>query len=356
MSAYITILLIILSFAASAKDEKAAEKNRRIVEKEEARFHKDLARHSDTGRIYYEHARNLSEINSESNRALGFYRLALKYDSTNASLYRDYGRYLFERQRSYHESRKVLDVAFRMNPGDTSLRNDLIVVNRTIDMVEAEDRLRDFGTFDVLESKVDTSYYGAGQYDSLRNVVVDTSNLYSYKRLLKRFLADDRSLTSREMFMLIIGYSRQPEYNPFNYNDISEVKMLSGHDPDAAIEKGTALMQTNPLNPSLYRELMYSYRKKNDPQRAEKYLSRIKQFFSGVLYSGNGTCAHPYVSLWAKEEYNFLNYLGYKTTDEHAMGSCAGKMAEIIYATNSAGQKEQAYFNVSLIYTQTVGK
>ena len=133
--------------------------------------------------------------------------------------------------------------------------------------------------------------------------------------------------------------------------------MIAFSNADSGIKKGNELLLDNPLNPSLNREMMYCYRKKNDPLNADKYLNRIKQVFNGMLYSGDGTCENPYVSLWAKEEYNFITYLGYRSTENHAMGTCAGQMAEKIDMIDPATEKVEAiHFNVALIYMQAVGK
>ena len=103
--------------------------------------------------------------------------------------------------------------------------------------------------------------------------------------------------------------------------------------------------------------MMYCYRKKNDPVQGDKYMHRIQQFFNGVLYSGDGSCEKPYVSIWAKEEYNLISYLGYTATENHAMGTCAGQMAEQIDMINPKTQEtETIHFNVALIYMQAIGK
>jgi tetratricopeptide (TPR) repeat protein len=355
---YCLIIMLLVSFVPGsfAKEDKSADKNKRIVDKEEARFQKDLRKNTDTGIVYMEHADNLAAINSEAPRALNYYKLALKYDSTNPELYKNYGKYLFERNRAYAESKEAFEKALKLSPNDEDLKNYLIVVNKTIDAQAADNRLRDFGTSSVKALNQDTNYKVTANFDSLKKLVTDPENKYYYQTLVGRYLADDKTLSPQDMYMLIIGYSRQQTYNPFNYNDITEMKMIAGHDLDMAISKGKSLIESNPINPTLNKELMYYYRKKNDTEQADKYLNRVKQFFNGVLYSGNGTCERPYVSLWAKEEYNMITYIGYKPTDTHAMGSCAGKMAEIIDAITPDQKTEQIYFNVALIYMQATGK
>jgi Domain of unknown function (DUF4919) len=353
----ILISLILLCPGGYAKEDKAAHKNRKAIEREENQFQKDLRKNPNSAIPYLDHANNLAAINSESSRAKGFYELALKYDSANVEIFRNYGKYLFERSRLFTESKVMLEKGLVLKPEDAEMKKYLESANKYIAIQEEDAKMRDFGTTANRALNPDTSVTVSTKFDSLKLLTTQPGDKYHYQALLSRFLADDKSLTPPEMYMLIVGYSAQTTYNPFNYNEISAMKMLAGYNIDSAIRKGEQITEANPLNPSLNKEMMYYYRKKNEVVKAEIYLNRVKQFFNGVLYSGDGTCRRPYVSLWAKEEYNFITYLGYKSNDNHSMGMCNGQMAEVIDMTDPATKKtEQIYFNVALIYMQTVGK
>ncbi len=351
------MLAFFVAFSSNAKDDKAEQKNKKAVAKEEARFEKSLEKDPYSALPYLEHANNLSAINSESSRAAGFYKLALKKDSANAAIYRDFGVYLADKQHAFTESKAIILKGLAITPDDEVMKKYLKSLNEMLALQEADDKLRDFGVSSVRDLNTAGSYPGIAQFDSLRVLTTLSGNKFYYPDLIGRFLADDKNLTPQEMYMLILGFSIRKTYNPFNYNDVKEVKMLGAYNLDSAICKGKQVMQTNPLNPSLNRELMYFYRKKNDPAEADRYLNRIKQFFNGVLYSGDGSCNKPYIALWSKEEYNFISYLGCKSTDIHYMGSCAGQMAEIIETVNLNNQKSEViHFNVAPIYMQSVGK
>ena len=355
------VLIVIVLFLSAnlcfAKGDKTVQKNKKAVDREENSFRKAMEQQPNTATPYLDHANNLAAIASESSRAGNFYKLALTYDSTNAGIYKDYGKYLSNISHQYNESKAMLEKGMVLAPDDGELKQYLVSVNKIIAAQDADNRLRDYGTTPVRALNPEGNYAATTKFDSLKKVVADAGSQFCYHKLLTRYLADDASLTPLDMYMLIVGFSHEQSYNPFNYNDIFEVKMLASHNLDSAIKRGEELVQTNPLNPSLNRELMYYYRKKNDSAQGDRYMNRIRQFFNGVLYSGDGTCKKPYISLWAKEEYNFISYLGYKPTDNHSMGSCAGQMAEIIDMTDPVTRKlSPVYFNVALIYMQTVGK
>lgn len=349
--------LLIVATNGLAKDGKDDKKNQKAVEKEENLFDKNLRKNPNSAGPYLEHANNLAAMPSESARAGAFYDLALKMDSASAEIYKDYGIYLSDRMHAYSKAKELLMKAIALSAGDAETRTHIDAINKIIAVQEGENKLRDFGTSAVKEKNPGGNAAALNKFDSLKGLALTTGNPYYYHALLKRFLTDDRSLNAEDMFMLILGYSAQPTYNAFSYNDINEMKMKASGNIDDGISFGLELVKVNPLNPTLNRELMYYYRKKDHPAEADKYLRRVQQFFNGVLWSGNGSCERPYISLWSKEEYNFLTFIGFKATETHYMGQCASHMAEIIDAVNLSTQKtEPVHFNVGLIYMQTVGK
>lgn len=349
------ILCPVLTCLAKEKDKDAAI--RKEIEKENDRYQRNLAKYPNKAATYRDHARIMTGFHSECRDARVFYEKALTLDSTDASLFREYGEYLFDKLMDINGSKSALTMCVKLSKEDDEIHKYLTQIDRITEAREKETKLRDFGHTKIRELGSATVYASITNMDSLRKVAADTSSRFCYGKLLARFLTDDPTLAPEEVYMLIIGYSATPDYNPFNYNDISSLKMVSAINSDTAISKGMAMIPANPLNPSLNREIMYSYRRKNDLENAARFERRIHQFFNGVLYSGNGNCTRPYVSLWGKEEYNFLNYLDYKQTENHSMETCAGQLAEKIEIIDAkTGQSGNIYFNVKLIYMQTTGK
>jgi tetratricopeptide (TPR) repeat protein len=354
------VLLFMLLLAACmgfAKNDKNAQKAERMVEKEEERFQKELDKMPNSAVPYVNHADRLAEFPTEAPRAGSFYALALRFDSTNAGIYKNYGKYLLEKTRSVYDAKKMLQKSLSLKPDDEATNKLLETALKAVAALEAEEKLHDFGTVYIKELNPAINYKAATNFDSLQRMCEDALSKWNYSKLLNRYLADDTSLTPEEMYLLSVSFAKQTDYNPFRYTDITTLRMIAAHSVDTAIKKGYELIATNPLNPSLNREMMYYYRKKNDTVMAQKFRKRIQQYFNGMLFSGNGTCDKPYVCLWAKEEYNFLTYIGQKATETHYMGNCQHQMVEIIEAVDPAVQKNvPQYFNVALIYRQAAGK
>ena len=157
---------------------------------------------------------------------------------------------------------------------------------------------------------------------------------------------------------MLIGYTQTENYNPYNYNAIDNIYTLAGNGQiDEAIKKGEELLNTNPLNPSLNRVLMYCYRKKGNNEKAEYYHKRILTVFNAMLYTGQGTCEKPYITFWVKEEYNFARHIGLSPTGQYSTGMCTGGMADKLETNNpKTEEKEIIHFNIMPIFKKTMKK
>jgi len=340
-----------------AKNNKSEIKQKKILAREERQYQKAHRKDPQGAMPYLRHADNLAAYKQDNEKVIYFYKLALSADSANVAVYKDYGKYLFEMLQSFDDAKEMFTKGLALSTNDDELKIYMDSVNKVIEKREKDNKLRDFGRVHIRELSTAADYKSISNIDSLKLISTDPLSAYNYQKLLERFLGDDEGLTKQEMYMLIIGYSQQKEYSPFNYNDIYELRVLASRGLDTAIKRGIELTHSNPLNPSLNRELMYYYRKKEDQVMADKYMHRIQKYFNGVLYSGNGSCDRPYISLWAKEEYNFITYLGYKYANSHSMGNCAGQMAEIVDVIDpNTHTTDKINFNVKLIYLQAIGK
>src|ERR1017187_1170663 len=118
----IIILLFLLAADCAAKESKSAKKNRKIIAKEEQHFQKAIRKNTDTAVTYFNHANNLAVINSESARAMDYYLLALKYDSANAGIYKNFGKYLFDKKGAFSDSKNMLVKGLAIAANDEEMK------------------------------------------------------------------------------------------------------------------------------------------------------------------------------------------------------------------------------------------
>jgi len=350
---FFAAILLYMS-SAIAKESKADKKNRKKTAKAEARFQKRVSRDPRSASVYWQYANELIGIKGETMKADGYYDKAISLDSVNGPLYKDYGVFLYDHKRDIDKADTMFVRAARHGTNDDVTKKYLGQINEQLAGRAAEQKLFDLG--EASDKSTSTVAFSVlTNFDSLKKVLTDPPSPTNYKRLLDRFLHDDASFSASDMYMLIVGYTAQKEYNPFNYTDISTFRGI--RDIDTAIKIGSDLVKIYPVNPTLNRQMMYDYRRKNDTAAANRYKRRARLYFDAMLYSGDGTCARPYLTIWGKEEENFLNYIGAKGNDEHAMTNCSGQVSEMQEMVNDQTRKKQdVYFDVQLIYQQSMGK
>ena len=350
-------IFMFLPLALFAKKHTAQELEQKKIDKEEEHYQKARANHPDDARTYWDHARVMLEFKSQAHDARVFYEKALTLDSTNPKLLTEFGEYLYERLFALDDAKAILQKALFYHGDEQEIKENEAKIDKSLSLRQNETTLRDFGHCTICSMDTNKNYAALTNFDSLKNEILDPGSRYFYIKLLTRFLNDDATLTPADMYMLMLGYTNSPYYSPFNYTEISAFKMIVASNQDTAISRSPDLITKYPINPTLNRELMYCYRKKGDQATAEKFRHRMQLFFEGMMYSGNGTCIRPYVSIWGKEEYNFIAYLGDTPTDSHFMETCAGQMAEKIQSKiPGATEKKDFYFNVRLIYMQATHK
>jgi Tfp pilus assembly protein PilF len=360
IAAIIIILSPALCMAKKDKNKEKQEDQQNAIEKEDNNFSKKIARHPNDASVYLAHAQKLSSFKQDGAiiaKVRESYDSALHLDSMNGTIYKDYGNYLSTVAHNFEDAKIILSKGLKLLPSDEQMKKQLEGTEAILIAREADMKMRDVGHSSGRELDSNKNYKVYSNIDSLRKETENKGSSVYYPLLLERFNKNDKTLSAEDMYFLIIGYSTQSAYNPFNRNDLSSIQRALAKGLDTGITESLEILSLNPLNPSLNREMMYYYRKKGMAKQADDYLKRIQLYYSGILFSGNGTCAKPYLSLWGKEEYSFLNYINFKDTDIKSMELCNGQMVEQIQCENiSSSKKENIYFNMKLIYSRLTTK
>jgi len=357
--AIVAFMFILIPASMQAKKEKKQVDIQHEIDKENRNFEKKVGKHPNDANIYWQHANNLCKFKGDAGLVANIkenYQQALAYDTSNGIIYKDYANFLVK-TINYDETKSILTKGLKLLPTDEQMKKQLVAIEAILNAQAIDSKMKSVGISTIREIDTQKNYHSYSNLDSIRQVVKDPTNKMYYPLLLERFNNEDKSLTAEDMYFLIIGYSTQSAYKPFNKNELLALQMVSSSNLDTGISAGLDLLGTNPLNPAINREIMYYYRKKGLNKLADRYENRVKMFYSGILFSGNGSCNKPYISLWGKEEYTFLNYIQFKGTDVKSMEMCNGQMVEMIQCNNEVkGGKENIYFNMRLIYLQSANK
>jgi tetratricopeptide (TPR) repeat protein len=350
-------LFVLLSGGQSAFGQAVDNlaKNTKQYDDEQARFESELKTNPDSGEVYWKHANVTAGFTFNAQRnAWKFYEKALSMDSSKAVYFIDYGKFLYETSQ-LNDARSLYERALKLFPANQELKNSAEVVKRRILKNEENRKLGDFGKAPMAQTKA-ANYSKIIDFEALAKQTRDKKSPFYYDKLMALFRSDLK-LTDEQVYMLLIGFAQQEQYKPYTQEARLVYDLNSEEHFDAAIAKANELLKVNPLLPSLYRELVYAYRKKGDTAQANYYLAKMQSILNAMLYTGDGSCDKPYVAFWVPEEYTMLKYLGYKKTGAVDTGTCGEQMADKIEVTNlTTNDKAVICFNIVLVFKKTMGR
>lgn len=173
------------------------------------------------------------------------------------------------------------------------------------------------------------------------------SPLY-YQKLLVRFLDRDTSLSNMEMLTLMIGYTEDSHYKPFeDMEPEKEVFDLNEEGQyDEAIIKAKMYLQTHPLSLRVNKEASYAYHQKQLQDSADYFMDLVDKLMNAMIYSGTGKKPEqPVFSLGLADGEYFIPNIGLKILDKNTDWNANNHFMEIIKASKS-GDDEIMYFFV----------
>jgi Flp pilus assembly protein TadD len=148
----------------------------------------------------------------------------------------------------------------------------------------------------------------------------DTTHPFYHPTLLEKFKRDALSMSLEEYFMLYYGQSVQNSYSPYgsviNREVLKEVyKDLDVKDYQKSLEKTEKILEANPLDFNTYYYHAISHYELGNYEKYYESIFKFKAFMTALLATGDGlTFETAFLVILVSDEYNLLNYLGYKTT------------------------------------------
>jgi hypothetical protein len=173
------------------------------------------------------------------------------------------------------------------------------------------------------------------------------SKLY-YNKLIKRFTANDTTLTDFEVLALLIGFTDMPDYKP--YEDIEKEREIFKCNEENRYQQGLSLankfLKTHPLSVSAIFEKSYSYYKLGQKDSAQYYLYQGRRILKAMQFSGNGKSAEsPIFALGPTDGQSYIHK--FISADIGMMGSendKNGNFLDVLYARYKDGKTLPYYF------------
>lgn len=353
-SNWLLLLTAVLGFTHSTARAQVdnLQKNTQVLAQLDAQYQRELAADPTGAAPHWHHAKALAQVTFRAADTAGqYYELAIQRDSTTAALYQDYAAYLL-RYHAYPQARALYEKGLRRLPGNAELQAG---------QQQVQDLLRQQAEYAALHRvpvsagagpSPTTSFAERSNLAALLPLTTAPDSEYAYPRLAAAFAQDPAALSAHQMYLLLLGTTTQPGYQPYNYAAEQALQQLAAEGKLAElISQAQRLLAQEPVNVLALRELLYAYRKSGNPAGAAQVEQRLTRIFEGLRYSGDGSCAQPYVAIGPREEYVFVQYLGYAATRTATQTSCAGFFADKVLVADPAHPQEAKaiYFNYTPI-------
>ena len=183
-----------------------------------------------------------------------------------------------------------------------------------------------------------------------RNILQQTQNEegpLAYKKLLPRFQANDTGLTNAEVLALMIGFTENTYYRPFEdmdkeqeIFDLNEEKKY-----EKALEEALRYLSDHPLSLRVLKEASYCYHSLNRKDSADYYMDLVEKVMNAMIYSGSGKKPEaPIFSLGLADGEWFIPNIGMKVANKNTDWNKNNHFIEIIDASKNVDDLMRFYF------------
>jgi hypothetical protein len=138
----------------------------------------------------------------------------------------------------------------------------------------------------------------------------DSSSELFYPKLLERFNRNDSTLTNKEVLSLMIGFTENENYKPYEtiQKEREVLQLIRDKNYKEALSATDSLLKTNPLNLAALMEKGFALWKLGD-KNVGIHKSRYLKVLDAVLSSGNGSKANPFFVLSPIDGQTLIRYV-----------------------------------------------
>ncbi|WP_192823231.1 DUF4919 domain-containing protein [Rufibacter sp. LB8] len=150
-------------------------------------------------------------------------------------------------------------------------------------------------------------------FDAIKKAIAAPKSKLYFPNLLKRYHANDPSLTDEEYKHLYYGWTLQPGYSPYKGNDKADAlnEMLLFERFPEIVTTGKKILATDPFNMDVIYLIHMAYGELNNQVESRKWLVKFDGLMQAIKASGNGRAPETAVVLAApRDEYMFLTVVG----------------------------------------------
>jgi hypothetical protein len=172
------------------------------------------------------------------------------------------------------------------------------------------------------------------------------SPLY-YQKLLIRFLDRDSTLSNPEVLALLIGYTEDSHFKPFEDMETEQeiFDLNEERKYEEALAKAKNYLQTHPLSLRVLKEASFCYYVKEMQDSADYYMDLVDKIMNAMTYSGSGKKPDvPMFALGLADGEYYVQNIGLKVTNRDTDWNKHNQFIEIVEASKNEDDKIRYFF------------
>ncbi|NTW23426.1 MAG: DUF4919 domain-containing protein [Lentimicrobium sp.] len=189
-------------------------------------------------------------------------------------------------------------------------------------------------------------------YKKINKAINKESSSTFYPKLMKRFLANDTTLSPAEYHLLYFGYSLQPQYSPNadlasadSLMALIHKEQLAPAQYDLVIKYANSTLENRPFDMRYLDPLIYVYRMQGNNTLADKLEFKLGRIIETLFSTGDGlTKETAFHVISVEHEYDLLRALGFGNAGGQSL--TIGQYDFLKVEANDYGI-EGMYFNIS---------
>jgi len=202
--------------------------------------------------------------------------------------------------------------------------------------------------------------YSKPDFTSLGKTIKDASSPFYFPTLLKRYNADDTTLSIKDYWYLYYGYSFQEAYSPYGKSELNdELKTLlakkdkTEEEVNKIIELEKAVLKEYPFNLRNLNALVNMYDRKKDTVNADKTYKKMIGIGKAILLSGDGRSDSTAMYVISVEhEYDMIGLMGFEFAGNQKLVQYKGSQLDYMKIEKNDAGIGALYFNVDRLFAK----
>ena len=194
-----------------------------------------------------------------------------------------------------------------------------------------------------------TVFNYAKDFKPILEKTLDKTSKFYYHKLLPKFLDLDSTITKQETLALMIGFTEDPHFKPWEdmqtEKDIFDLNDSS--DYQGSLDASKIYLQTHPLSLRILNERSFSYHQLKMTDSADYFMELEKRIMDGMIYSGKGKTPETAIfSMGLNDGEFFIPNAGMTVANKSTEWNKYHHFVEVIDAMNDMGVHVNYYFDI----------